>query len=409
MSADNKNASSSSGSGDPLFDGLKSSNTSKPLGPPQKIGNLVPPQPEKYKAVTGGEHTSGFKYFLKEKLTKKEFIIGSIIFVILLGGAIAFGLTHKASAPTAQQKAATQAAANQPVVYTSPLTGLPVTQAQTKNTVTAVMIENSDFARPQSGLREAGVVYEAIAEAGITRFMALYQEARPKNIGPIRSARPYYALWALGFDAPYAHVGGSPEALNDIKAWHVKDMNEFAYGGNFHRISSRVAPHNVYTSIDQLSNIERQNNWKTSHFTGWERKKPAPATTPTAATIDFKISSPDFFVHYKYDKSSNSYLRWEGGAAHVDATTGKQLHPNVVIGVVMPYAIESDNYHSSYNTLGSGTAYIFQDGKVTVGAWHKATRSSMMTFTTAGKTIALNPGQTWITALGSTGNVSYQP
>ncbi|HSW80106.1 MAG TPA: DUF3048 domain-containing protein, partial [Candidatus Saccharimonadales bacterium] len=304
---------------------------------------------------------------------------------------------------------AEQAAAAAPTVYYSPLTGNVVTQTETKNTVTAVMIENSDFARPQAGLREAGVVFEAIAEAGITRFMALYQEAKPKNIGPIRSARPYYALWALGFDAPYAHVGGSPEALGNIKQWHVKDMNQFAYGSYYHRISSREAPHNVYTSIDKLAAIERLNNWKTSNFTGFARKKPDPAKTPTASTIDFHISSSDFFVHYKYDPTSNSYLRWEGGAPHTDATTGKRLHPNVVIGLVMPYKVESDGYHSAYNTLGSGKAYVFQDGKVTIGTWHKSGRSTNFTFTDAGNPIKLNPGQTWITALGSSGNVSYKP
>ncbi|HSW79674.1 MAG TPA: DUF3048 domain-containing protein, partial [Candidatus Saccharimonadales bacterium] len=264
MAADSKNAGSSSGSSDPLFDGLKSGNSSKPAGPPPKMVKTDSPEPVKYKPVTGGQQTSKFKYFLKEKLTKKEFIIGSIIFVLLLGGAIAFGLTHMAGAPNAQKKAE-QAAAAAPTVYYSPLTGNVVSQAETKNTVTAVMIENSDFARPQAGLREAGVVFEAIAEAGITRFMALYQEAKPKNIGPIRSARPYYALWALGFDAPYAHVGGSPEALGNIKQWHVKDMNQFAYGSYYHRISSREAPHNVYTSIDKLAAIERLNNWKTSN------------------------------------------------------------------------------------------------------------------------------------------------
>ena len=102
------------------------------------------------------------------------------------------------------------------------------------------MVENSLAARPQSGLSQAGVVFEALAEGGVTRFMALYQDTTPTNVGPIRSARPYFIEWAMGFDAAYAHVGGSPVALSDIKAWNVQDLNQFYYGGYYHRISSRL-------------------------------------------------------------------------------------------------------------------------------------------------------------------------
>lgn len=346
------------------------------------------------------------RHFLYEKITRKEFVIGSIVFVLLLGSLVAYGLTGHAGSPSSPPKPKPKPVA---VVITSPLTGLPVTAAQAKRPVTGVMIENSDFARPQSGLREAGVVFEGIAEAGITRFLALYQEAKPLNIGPIRSARPYFLDWDLGFGAPLAHVGGSPEALRDIKTWHVKDLNEFYYGGYYHRISSREAPHNVYTSMAKLNAIEKLNHWTASHFTGFLRKKDSPAKTPTATTINFNISWSDFFVRYRYDAKHNAYLRWEGGAKHLDATTGKQLEPKVVVGLVMPYKLESDGYHSDYSTIGKGKAYIFQDGTVTIGTWSKPTMTSQFTFAGAdGKPIRLNAGQTWLTALGLASEVHYQ-
>src|SRR5581483_6348891 len=117
--------------------------------------------------------------------------------------------------------------AQQPTTVASTLTGLPVDPSVNKRQVTAVMIENSLDARPQSGLDQAGIVFEALAEGGVTRFMALFQDTQPDYIGPVRSARPYYIQWLLGYDAAYAHVGGSPDALNDITAWHVKDLNQF--------------------------------------------------------------------------------------------------------------------------------------------------------------------------------------
>ena len=344
------------------------------------------------------------KHWLNERLTKKQMIIGGAVFVLLFGGAVAFALSNRAAAPNPPVAAAKP----KPPAITSPLTGLPVTAAQAKMTVTGVMIENSDFARPQSGLGSAGVIFEGIAEAGITRFLALYQEAKPANLGPIRSVRPYFLQWALGFDAPVAHVGGSPEALADIKKWHVKDLDEFYNGAYYHRISSREAPHNMYTSMAKLNALEKIKGWTTSHFVGFPRKKDNPAKNPTVTSIDFAISTDDMHVHYAYDAKANSYLRWEGGAKHIDAATGKQLEPHVVIALVIPYSLESDGYHSDYKTLGQGKAYIFQDGTVTVGIWKKTTATSQFEFLDpSGKTIGLNAGQTWITAVGSAGDVSY--
>ena len=57
----------------------------------------------------------------------------------------------------------------------------------------AVMVENHTEARPQSGLSSADVVYEAVAEGGISRFMALfYCNLSDTQVGPVRSARTYF-------------------------------------------------------------------------------------------------------------------------------------------------------------------------------------------------------------------------
>lgn len=343
--------------------------------------------------------------------SKREAIIIAVLIVIFGGGA-AFALTRHHTPPAKPiAKVAPKPAA--PIIV-SPLTGLPVTAAQAKLPVTAVMIENSLPARPQAGLGSAGIVYEAIAEAGITRFMALYQEAQPDNVGPIRSARPYYLNWLLGYDASLAHVGGSPEALSDIKAWGVKDLDQFYNAGSYHRVSSRYAPHNVYTSIAQLIQLEQSKGYATSQFTGFPRKKDAPAAKPTAATINIAISGPDYNDAYSYNPKTNSYLRSEGGQPHIDANTNTQISPKVVIALIMPYSLgpldSSGAYYSDYNNLGSGAAYVFQDGTVEQGTWSKADRTSPLTINDpSGQPIKLNAGQTWITALGDASEVSYQP
>lgn len=359
--------------------------------------------------------SSGWKQ--KLKLTwppdKKEYFAIAVVVFFLIGVGFALLSPHQKQTVAAITKP--KAAPNIPATPTSStvpstLSGLPVAPSVNKNPVTAVMIENSTFARPQSGLGQASVVFEAIAEGGITRFEAFFQDTAPTNVGPIRSVRPYYEQWALGFNASLAHVGGSPEALTDMKTWNVRDLDEFANGSSYHRISTRQAPHNMYTSIADLNQLEAAKGYSTSTYTGFVRKSSStPLKSPTAGSINLTLSGPLYNVHYDYNSSTNSYERSEGGAAQTDANTNTVISPKVVIAMVMQYSLEADGYHSDYNVIGSGPVYIFQDGGVQMGTWAKTAPASQITFkTSSGQTIPLDPGQTWLTAIQDNG-VSYTP
>ncbi len=346
--------------------------------------------------------------------TKKQAAIIAVVVFLLAGGLVSLALTHKAQSPKQSVKqVVAPKPKTAPTTVPSTLTGLPVAPSVNQKPVTGVIIENSLQARPQSGLDQAGVVFEAIAEGGITRFLALYQDTQPSYIGPVRSARPYFVQWCLGFDCALAHVGGSPEALTDITNWGVKDLNQFYNGSYYQRISSRYAPHNVYTSMTQLNALEVSKGFGAPQFTGFARKPDQPSKSPTAASIDLTPSSYYYNVHYAYDAKTNSYDRSEGGQPHMEINqngTQTQISPKVVIALVMQYGLEADGYHSVYNVVGSGQAYIFQDGTVTIGTWQKTSMTSQITFTdSSGKPIRLDSGQTWLTAVGSSGDISYKP
>ena len=357
-----------------------------------------------------------FKWF-KSLTTKKKIIV--IIIGLILIGLIAAGsyyVLRPKPAQVATKKVHVIKKKAVPTTVPSNLTGLPVDPSVNKRTVTAVMIENSTDARPQSGLDQAGVVFEAIAEGGVTRFMGVFQDTQPGYIGPVRSARPYYVSWALGFDAAYAHVGGSPDALSDIQNWNVRDINQFYNSSSFQRVSSRAAPHNVYTSIAKLNDVETAKGWTSSSYTGFIRKADTPSKTPTASTINLRLSGPVYDPSYVYNPKTNNYLRSEYGSVHteVDATgTVTNITPKVVVAMVTPLsqgALDSSGaYYSNYNVVGSGQVYIFQDGAVTTGTWSKTSNNAQITFTdSASNPIKLNAGQTWITAVSSTTNVSYK-
>jgi hypothetical protein len=353
----------------------------------------------------------GKRFSLRWPHGKKQW--AAVVIVLLLLGTVGALVLfrHHSPQPIVANKLI-KAVPVQPTTVASPLTGVQVAPALAKLPVTGVMIENSLNARPQSGLGQAGVVFEALAEGGITRFLALYEEGQPGAIGPIRSARPYFIDWLLPFDASYAHVGGSPTALSEIQSLNVRDMNQFYNGSTYTRIASREAPHNVYTSMASLRALEQSKGWTTSTFVGFPRKSDSPSKVPTATTINLNPSNSDMAVNYTYDPSTNSYKRSEGGAPMVDANTGQQLEPKVVIAIVVPWtdgALDASGaYYTDYSDIGSGTAYVFQDGSVTQGVWTKAAQASQIQFkTTSGSTIKLNAGQTWITALGTSSEVSY--
>lgn len=359
---------------------------------------------------------------------RREYAVMVILLLLLGGGIGGWWQSRRDQAAPVVQKVE-KAAAPKPKTVASTLTGLQVDPAVNLKPVTGVMIENSMDARPQSGLGEAGVVFEAIAEGGITRFLALFQDTAPGKIGPVRSARPYYLQWNLGFDAGYAHVGGSPEALQSIKAWGVRDLDQFANAGAYHRISERAAPHNVYTSITALNELETSKGYTNSAYTGFARKnivtlrkqaarnkavtskKPSQkdeASLPGAKTIEIGLSGPLYNVHYDYAADTNSYNRSEGGAPHIDANTTRPINPAVVIAMVMPYSLNGK--YSVYQVIGSGPVFIFQDGVVATGTWTKSSDKSQITFTdAAGKAIELNPGLTWLTAVSDAAKVSYAP
>lgn len=335
----------------------------------------------------------------------KKLTIGLIAGLFLVGAgsiSVAWFLQPKTKTVTTTPvaKVATPAAPAAPKYY-SPLTGVEVPdQATTKRPVTAIMIENSIFARPQSGIKDAGIVFEAIAEGGITRLATLHQEDRPQLIGPVRSVRPYYVDWIAPFDASIAHVGGSAKALATVRNGSFRDIDQFFNGSFYWRATDRAAPHNVYTSFDKLDQLNQKKGYTTSTFTPWPRKAETPNAKPRANHIDVPISGRDYNVAYDYDPATNSYNRFLGGTPSKDREGG-QVKPKVVIVLKIPMTLGlEDGYREQMTTTGHGEAYVFQDGVVTDGFWRKDSQKAQMVFYDKNaRTIALDPGQTWVSVV----------
>lgn len=331
------------------------------------------------------------------KKHNKSVLAVLIVVILALGGSIIY-LINSVSFETMEQVAIKKKVVEK--IY-SPLTGVEVSEEDSKRPVTAVMIENSPEARPQSGIKDAGVVFESVTEGGITRFMLLYQEAKPDVIGPVRSVRPQFASWVSAFDAGLAHVGGSDIPLQKLRSGQIKDLDQFFNAGAYTRVKNRAAPHNVYTTEAKLQALNKAKGYNSSSFTNWKRKtKESPSEAPTAKAITVPVSTGIFSDSYNWDAASNTYLRAQGGVAHTDREKG-QIAPKVVIVMQVPHDIIRDSNKYSYPDVnGNGKAWLFQDGIVSEISWSKANDRSQIRFSDVeNKDVELNPGQTWITAI----------
>lgn len=328
------------------------------------------------------------------------------------------------------------ASSDAPKTEACPLNGQMYTKAEKEawdtRTPLAVMIENHPDARPQSGLGSADVVYEAIAEGGITRFMALiYCGAQSKDVllAPIRSARTYFIDWASTYQEPlYVHVGGAnlpgpSDALGQLEQykWAGKnDFNQFSIGfptfaRNYSRVTlaegkSLATEHTMETSSERLwkygKDTRKITTWAgAAKYQPWTFKDDAKEKGSTAkVSYDFWEGYKDFAVSWDYDAASNTYRRNMAGQPHVDLNDGQQIAAhNVIILMATEKGPINENKHMLYGTTGSGKAIVFQDGNAIQANWQKASRTAPLTFTGSnGKPLSLNRGLTWVSTLSTT-------
>lgn len=273
-----------------------------------------------------------------------------------------------------------------------------------------VMIENHWQSRPPSGLSDASLVFEAPTEAGITRFLAIYDHSfTAEEIGPVRSARDYYLDWAAEFKAIYAHCGGSPQALQKIPDYPIYDLNQFYNGRFFWRDSERSAPHNVYTNGDLLREavVSKQID-NTANFSPWLFKDEMPQEQPSVQRITLDFSTPEYRTIWSYASDTNEYMRFHDDEEHRDKDGSRILTKNIAVMVTEAKVIDYEG-RLELRTTGRGNAWVFRDGGMLEATWSKANPESRLRFyDVTGREIELNRGNTWIEVIIDRWDLSWE-
>lgn len=283
----------------------------------------------------------------------------------------------------------------------SPLTGLPCENAERRPL--AVMLAADPEARPLSGIQEADVVIEMpVTMNQITRFMALYQCADPAEIGSVRSARHDFLPLAAGFDAVYAHWGGSHFALDKLRANALDNidalLNPFSA---YWRKDAVAAPHNGFTGSERLWHAAAKIGYAsgaTKTVGGFQHREGMPEQTGETGrtSVEIPYGLGESGVRWEYEPERGLYRRLRGGRPERDRNTNADVEATAVI-VMRSTQTHLEAQYTDVKVVGGGSATIYQGGAGMFARWQKQSFSAPLRFIDeSGADILFLPGKKWI-------------
>ncbi len=297
----------------------------------------------------------------------------------------------------------------------SDLDGMPAPADLAHRLPDALMIDDYSAARPQAGFSTASIVYQAMIDDSSDRYMMVFQEGTSSDIGPVRSARPYFVYWAAEYKALYGHFGGDAEALQRvIPAMSASIYNEDDLNGGscpYHRITTRVAPYNAYTNSAALVSCAASRGYPAT-FQSLPVRAFVEDSPASEHPLTQSITIPYLAEHigYKYDPPSNSYLRSVNGSLQIDPANSKQVMARSIVVMFQAYAVvpSLDKLRPVVTNVGSGKAIVFQEGRAITGTWKKASNTALtQLYDDAGNVIPLVRGEIFMQSVPIGTAVTY--
>jgi len=290
-----------------------------------------------------------------------------------------------------------------------PLTGETLAEDRDapERAAVAVKVENTRDAYPLSGLDRADVIYEEPVEGGITRFVAIYQCRTATRVGPVRSARTTDPKILVQYaDAPILAFSGAAKAVDRaVDAAGIVALTESSATAAFARDGSRLAPHNLYASVQRLT--------KEAAAAGADRSMPREVFTfggdeargkrRSVATITFSTA-----VTAEWRWEGDEWVRYLDGAPMLLEDGRPITATNLVIQEVQTGVsdiVDASGSHSpTVDLTGDGRAWILRDGRLILGRWVRPGLGDLTVFETkGGDRIALAPGRTFVSLIPADG------
>ena len=343
----------------------------------------------------------------------KILIIILVILILIVGVLLALKLLNKGQVETNASGEIIEEKKEEPKVQ--------IVDVNSKTRPYAVMINNNHSAWPQCGLKDAYLVYEIIAEGGITRMMALYKDKLPEKVGSVRSARHYFIDYAEENDAIFIHWGGSPQAYSRINSG-INDLDGIALEGtSFFRDKTlkRDYEHTGFVNLEKANKQAQEKGY--TRDTNKDLLLNYSATELDLANLEGAESAEDItlkysYYHttsYEYDKENKVYKRFMSGKANTDLTTGEQYTAkNIIVYKVGNKTINDGENKGRQDLLNTGTGkgYYISEGYAIPITWEKSTHSGQTIYKYEnGEEIKVNDGNTFIQILPKEGTITIEP
>jgi hypothetical protein len=282
-----------------------------------------------------------------------------------------------------------------------PLNGQVVSNENWSYFPVAVMIDNSYTVRPQAGLAQADIIYEALAESNITRLLAIFDKNNvAEKVGPVRSARSYYMDWAQEYGGIYMHVGGSPQALADIKKYNFTNIDQIGAGEiYFWRDQKLKMPSNVFTSATnwlragEIKEVESSNASSSINILWHYVDTPAPDETQKPE-ITIKYSEDYYKANWRFNNALQQYQRWQDDEKFSFDTGDQAAVSNVIVQVVDAQLIDIER--RSMDTQKGGKVYIFNALGQQSGQWKYINNRTRFFNEQGTEQLKLLSGHTWV-------------
>lgn len=279
--------------------------------------------------------------------------------------------------------------------FVSPYTGEQVTKDILNNIPFMVIVENSKDSRPQSGLVDADIVYETMAEGGIPRFIALFHKNSPEKIGPVRSARPYFLDLSKLYKLPFGHCGYSEEAKNQIETEHLPSLNEFIYENSYWRDKSRKYEHSLYTSTANMRKLISEKNLiiNPTSIYNFDKSYWENSNLDSSNSITIKVNK---YYNTSYVLKDNLYIKYMDNSPAINRDDNRPIQAKNIVIQLTDITLQNDNLHVDIRLLGEGDCLVISNGKVVKGRWKQSSLdSNIELIDSLGNPIPLNIGNTW--------------
>lgn len=312
------------------------------------------------------------------------------------------------------------------IKFINPLTGLSTEEDLAAKRPVAVMLNNLKVALPQQGNGEADIIYEVVAEGGITRMIGIYQTLENVGtLGSIRSARPYYIEIALAHDALFVHAGGSDQAYEDLESWNVDNIDgvrgtySYAGAGVFWRERDRIEgewfdyEHSLVASGETILSAWETSDFPMEHGESYQYEMSfaedgTPAEGESAEVITVPFSNYKTGV-FRYDAEQSVYLVEEYGKAYIDGNTGAQIAVTNVLVLQTEIRNTGDSYGHMEVALSGGSGWFACGGKIIPITWEKDRINGQFRYYTAdGAVLTLGQGKSYVNIISDKNEISYE-